>query len=236
MTELGVGVLGEIAVIVVGVLIALAVDHWRQSRNDRKNERRLLQGLVADLAHDVDGLSQFLEEISADIIASERVLQVVRGQKVLEPSTFARDLIRAANGSEPVYSLATYTELSNGNFHLVTNEALKRRVIEYYSGLLTGQRVNAPTTPQAWYDTGIEPYFSSLFEILPPGNWISWFGGAPADIEVDEVTRKLREAENIDNYLESALRARALQLDKFGDHQSRAEDLRQEVAGEIGSK
>jgi hypothetical protein len=45
-------VIGEIAVIVIGVLIALGVDSVVEMRNERKLERSYLQRLVQDLTAD----------------------------------------------------------------------------------------------------------------------------------------------------------------------------------------
>jgi hypothetical protein len=38
---------GELALVVVGVLIALAVDSWRGDRNDRERERAYLRQLLS---------------------------------------------------------------------------------------------------------------------------------------------------------------------------------------------
>ena len=235
MTEFSVGVIGEIAIIVVGVLLALAVDHWRQGRNDRQREQRLLRGLAADLEQDVSGLAAFREELTADVDATEGILRIIRNQEEPDGSSLAQTLIRAANGYEPVYALATYTELASGNFHLLRNEGLKREVTEYYSTLLSGQRASSPTTPQAWYDPGIEPYFLSLFEILPPGDWLAWFSGEKAELDVDDVIGKLRDTPDIERYLESALCGRALQLSKYKMHEQRAQALHEAVSAEIKS-
>ena len=233
MTEFAFGVFGEIAIIVIGVLLALAVDHWKQGRNDRQSEQRLLRGLTADLEQDVTGLQAFHEELKADVDATESILRIIRNQEEPDPLSLAQKLIRAANGYEPEYSLATYTELANGNFHLLRNEGLRRKVIEYYSSLLTGQRVNSPTTPQSWYETGIEPFLFSLFEVLPPGDWLAWFSGEKVELDVDDTVEKLKSIPHVERYLESALRGRALQLSKFKIHEQRAAVLQAAVSAEI---
>jgi hypothetical protein len=44
--------LGEFLVIVIGVLMALAVDDWREQRESRTNERHLLSVMAGDLVQD----------------------------------------------------------------------------------------------------------------------------------------------------------------------------------------
>jgi len=49
--------LGEFAVIVLGVLVALAVDDWAQHRSDRDLERDLVERLKEDLVADAGDLA-----------------------------------------------------------------------------------------------------------------------------------------------------------------------------------
>ena len=49
--------IGEFVVIVLGVLVALGVDDWRQYRTDRELEQHLLDRLATDLAADATDLA-----------------------------------------------------------------------------------------------------------------------------------------------------------------------------------
>ena len=49
--------IGEFTIIVVGVLVALALDQWASSRADRVTEAEYLTALVADLEADEEFLS-----------------------------------------------------------------------------------------------------------------------------------------------------------------------------------
>lgn len=95
-------------------------------------------------------------------------------------------------GSSALSALAAYTELVNGNLHLIRNESLKRMVVEYYSGLMTGEGADSRVSPSMWYDVAITPYAMKLVTILPPGDWFQWNTQGPSDLDVDAVTGALR--------------------------------------------
>ena len=64
----------EFTLIVTGVLVALAVDGWRQDRADRASERYILQGILADLERDRDDIASSIRAASARAAGSDELL------------------------------------------------------------------------------------------------------------------------------------------------------------------
>ena len=130
----------EFIVIVVGVLAALAVDDWRQSRADRALENHLLSSLREELESDeMDAKGQEdLEQRLRD--AADHILAVV--DHPLAPSTARED----TTGSEIDASLwilrwkfelevadSTYSEMiATGSFKVIRNKALRDQISKYY--------------------------------------------------------------------------------------------------------
>jgi hypothetical protein len=225
--------LAEIGIIVIGVLIALAVDRWKESRRDRALERHYLKGLENDLKHDRLRLETYLREIQEALDATKTVLRIIRGEPPPKSEILGREVVRAGYGHEPVYALATYTELVHGNLHLIRSESLKRQVVEYYSGLVTGEKFEARVTPQMWYDVAIEPYAKKVVEILPPGDWVEWNTEGPSDLDVGALAGALRADPEIERHLEACRRIRALQLAEFRIHEDQAVSLLEAVNAEL---
>jgi hypothetical protein len=65
---------GEFVLIVVGVLAALAVDDWRESRGDRAMEQYLLQGIRADLTRDSIDIGTAVASAEARAAAADELL------------------------------------------------------------------------------------------------------------------------------------------------------------------
>ena len=49
----------EMLLLVLGILIALAIDDWMQDRRDAQTERQYLEGIVRDLDRDLEILVEF---------------------------------------------------------------------------------------------------------------------------------------------------------------------------------
>lgn len=58
---------GEIALIVVGILIAIQVDSWNQSRQERQQEQRYIKSLLEDLRFDMERSNQWFDRFDAKV-------------------------------------------------------------------------------------------------------------------------------------------------------------------------
>ena len=124
----------ELLLLVLGILIALAVDDWVQSRRDARTERDYLQLLVRDLERDDEILKEFIgyEELQVnDGIEAYRALR-----KTVAPAdreAVAAGLSRLTSRRTLRLVRATYTDLvSTGNLRLISNPVLRDRVVKYY--------------------------------------------------------------------------------------------------------
>ncbi len=64
----------EFTLIVTGVLVALAVDDWRQNRANRATERYILQGILADLETDRGDIESSIRAASARAAGADELL------------------------------------------------------------------------------------------------------------------------------------------------------------------
>jgi hypothetical protein len=127
-------VLIELLLLVLGILIALAVDGWMQDQRDARTERDYLQLLVRDLERDDEILKEFIgyEELQVnDGIEAYRALR-----KTVAPAdreAVAARLSRLTSRRTLRLVRATYTDLvSTGNLRLIRNPVLRDRVVKYY--------------------------------------------------------------------------------------------------------
>lgn len=107
--------IGEVLIIVLGVLLALAVDDWRQSRQDRALEAALLERMRDELLADAADLASARREVLARLWVLDAVLAHVGDQAAtlrLRPELLdslqnpvAVDSLRAEVGRAPVSTL-----------------------------------------------------------------------------------------------------------------------------------
>ncbi len=126
----------EFVVIVVGVLAALAVDQWRDERNDSKTEAEYLSRLRVDVEADIEQFYSF-EQI---LETKARLLQSLLDDTI--NSEFAHDprsLMEAVQYSSfialPDSVSTTFDELqSTGRLALIQDLAQRDALSKYYSG------------------------------------------------------------------------------------------------------
>lgn len=127
-------VLFELALLVTGILIALAVNNWMDERREARAERQYLELLARDLEQDLETLDEIRRFEEAQVAASVLVFRGLR----LGVAPADREAVSAALGqmtSRRTLRLrrAAYTNLlSTGELRLIRNTALRDRIVRLY--------------------------------------------------------------------------------------------------------
>ena len=173
---------GEFAVIVVGLLVALAVDGWWQGRDDRLRESAYLVAVVAELQSHVASLESSLAGNDTAHVALERARLIRRDG---QPSDSARAFISGLVGALgflviPDVSTAVFDDLvSSGNIRLIRDDILRSKVVQTYSSIETNlERL-------AIAEASIRPGLNALVSRHLPPNTVSR-GTGVFDVRVSE--------------------------------------------------
>lgn len=124
---------GEFVVIVLGVLVVLAVDEWRETRAERAREAAYYRALSEDLERDLEEYRFSLDFMDRSVDAAEHVLAAIRGE---EPGDPVRPLVHSVRYASwvnyPAWTSGTVDELVNsGSIRLILDEDIKRAVLRY---------------------------------------------------------------------------------------------------------
>ena len=131
---------GEIALVVIGILIALQINNWNEDRKDAKKEIALLQALRTDF-------NQSKSRIKRTIESQETVLyhnQVLINHLLHNDRTIMIDsmltLVYWANvWNRPELVLSSYDAIVSSNeINLIQNEELKRHLARFSADLQNG--------------------------------------------------------------------------------------------------
>jgi len=77
---------GEITLVVVGILIAVSIDNWNQSKNDRKKELSYLISYAGDLEKNIGELERVIGKSGMmHLIADTLIQRFSRGQSIRQP-------------------------------------------------------------------------------------------------------------------------------------------------------
>ena len=123
--------IGEIVLVVIGILIALSINNWNEARKERAKEINYLKNLKIDLLNEVKNSEHFATYHFQKAENCSSLLNSV------EPSTM-EDVQDYTNKYETVFMWKpfvpnnnTFKELlSSGNLSLIKNDAIKNGMLE----------------------------------------------------------------------------------------------------------
>ena len=133
--------IGEIALVMIGILLALQVNNWNEGRKNRLKEKVYLENLKSDLVLDIDRQKDRLNKIAYKaslfkaIDPSFQIRDSLHG-KIMDnihlDSIQLRTLID--RGQNNRFILGTYNAIKdNGDIRLISNEDIYVNVITIYN-------------------------------------------------------------------------------------------------------
>ena len=188
----------EVLLIVVGVLLALAIDAWWQTRQERTSEQAYLRALATDVMTDIDEFEIVRQEVLAYRQSSELMLTLLEEDPVTRiPDNFSTIVRCSTFLSEPVQSTGTIEDLlSTGNLALLEDRGLRRELLGYQSAVkASAQFLDEFRAYQAEYRRIVLEYIDGWGEEdrrLPPADLLGRLQQAP---ELVPALRRMRFAQ-----------------------------------------
>jgi len=133
--------IGEIILVVIGILIALSINNWNEQRKDNLTEKELLRGLLIDFSETKSRLKETINLQNTSFSYGKRLLFLYDSKGLL----VKKDSIAAFVGfgalswwrAEPVNG--TYDAMvSTGNIGLLKNKELRRDLAKFDAELKNG--------------------------------------------------------------------------------------------------
>jgi len=129
--------IGEIVLVVIGILIALQINTWNEGRKVGKQEVLYLERLIVENQSDLETFSNAIEKI---VKGNESIVAMSESMK--DANTSDSSLIKSVNdflafGSiYPVFSSSrsTFEDLSStGNLQVIRNTKLREDIVKHYA-------------------------------------------------------------------------------------------------------
>ena len=126
---------GEIFLVVIGIIIAVQIGNWNQSVQDKELLRISLENLLEDLEIQKEIIDGQLALESEMIAKADSVLMFMQ-EPIPSPSDIAPLLFELATRRTFIANKATFNNLeSTGNIVLIKDKELKNELIRYYQQL-----------------------------------------------------------------------------------------------------
>jgi len=128
--------LGEIFLVMIGILLALQVNNWNEARKDRKQEQTIYRSLEDNLQDDLADVTDKLAIVEQALVA-QKLFMSHPIDSLKEKYTVAemQDLLYAFSESSRSFfpNTGLYNRITNNNqIDLIRSEELKDNIIELY--------------------------------------------------------------------------------------------------------
>ena len=125
--------IGEIVLVVFGILIALSINNWQQDNNNKKLEKRYITDLTNNLKKDSVSLHNLYKEALRASDAKDSIMEYLNQQdyKLDSLSEYFKHQWNPYKIFSP--STSTIDEMkSNGHLKIIRNEAIRKQIVNIY--------------------------------------------------------------------------------------------------------
>ncbi len=156
--------LGEIILVVLGILIALQINNWNENRKDKVKETYHLKSLHAEFLKNRETIQQSIKFHKAQTGFAVKVLSIISRDSVnIELDTLHFALLQIGWAWSPNFNDDVWSELlSTGNIGLIKNDSLRIMISHFHSRIEEVNKLN-----QEWsiYNIQYREVTRSLFPI-----------------------------------------------------------------------
>lgn len=123
--------IGEIVLVVIGILIALSINNWNEERKSAKQEVKILKELKNDLKTNLSEVLDTYNTTRDRELATVLIFNYFQNKKAVDDSLkLAFELIKM----EGIFNTANtaYKYIENQGMHTLSNDSLRIRITEMY--------------------------------------------------------------------------------------------------------
>lgn len=128
--------LSEIFLVVIGILVALGLNNWNQTRKDRQEEIKMLQGLGQQLDTDLTSLRDNISSTQERRNKVISLIQMLNEPEKVNIQDFALLQLDLTEDDYFVSQRAIFDEaVSSGKLNLIRNDSLRQNIFQYYNAI-----------------------------------------------------------------------------------------------------
>ena len=127
--------IGEIVLVVIGILIALSINNNNEERKTRIKELNYLTGIKSDLNLNLTELKDYITTRETSVNSAETILEIFENKKEVDPDKFNFHNLNVQIWYPFNKNNNSYQELINsGNLAIISNDSIKNLLINMELG------------------------------------------------------------------------------------------------------
>lgn len=124
--------IGEIVLVVIGILIALQINNWNEYKNERKQEQKVLTELLTSLEQNYNKMTSDSVNRSNWNRSSHIVIKCLEQGASYSDSMNIHFQNARKPGTNLSLSYAGYESLKNAGYEIITSDTLRKNIVELF--------------------------------------------------------------------------------------------------------
>ncbi len=122
--------IGEIVLVVIGILIALQINNWNETKKTKTKELHYLSNIKNDLQLNIKEIQDYIEIRTARIVSSNIIIEHFEGEPLVNLGEFNSHIVNIYTWRKFYQINNTFQELTNsGNLALISNDSIKNTLL-----------------------------------------------------------------------------------------------------------
>ena len=154
--------IGEILLVVIGILIALQINIWNENRKERKKEQIILKEIIANLEKNNETVNERLFWIQKFKASGQIISDALEGKIPYSDSLHQHFLNARFSGIgdlDGLFSTAGYTALELAGYDILKSDTIKLEIIEMFE-----TTIPVLTSLESRIDSKLRDYYFENFK------------------------------------------------------------------------
>ena len=124
--------IGEIALVVIGILIALQINNWNLDRKDKLKEIELLKGIRSDILIDTLDFNEIINGYQDEIKENTKLINHIINQGEIDSSFVYLFKSMIGSDSHFLYNQTHFKEAQQKGLAIISNQKLRKNISRLY--------------------------------------------------------------------------------------------------------
>jgi hypothetical protein len=154
--------IGEVFLVVIGILIALQINNWNEARKETVREVKMLQDISNDIQKNIANIEEGIVYLDQGKISSINVLKYIEAKQEYTDSMLT-DFTNFTSFWDPDFTEASFENLKNVGVNLISNDTLRNRIIGLFEIDMDILDVSDLNSHNSYMSAVADPVFSHYF-------------------------------------------------------------------------
>ena len=155
--------IGEILLVVIGILIALSLNNWNDSKKKKIEERVLLTELMKNLEINITQIKEDIEWDSG-AISSGKIIMNALNNKISYSDTLGNHFQNSRLVPNSFLTTSSYKAIENRGFHIVSSIFLRKKIMKLFDDTYPSMILEINNIDENTLKTNMQNYMINHFE------------------------------------------------------------------------